>query len=172
MIMFNVADIEPATQVFLNTTIAHDKGKPAVRRGRKAVNLLKYLALEYSALTFGRLSGCRRRSGKVRTWNHGARHERFTRGAEPDNGSRVLTRTADELCLLCKWWFYCLRRISPPTSRPLVPAQSSSLSCRRKHARLALSCPALQPVSHTYRRRAFPFALYHCVRVSNAPVND
>ena len=45
----------PADKFFFNVTVAHDKGKPAVRRGRKAVSLPKWGCPR-------RLSGCRRRS--------------------------------------------------------------------------------------------------------------
>jgi hypothetical protein len=48
--------------IFRKATIAHDKGKPAARQGRKAVNLLG--RWQKSAI-FWRLSGCRKQSEKA-----------------------------------------------------------------------------------------------------------
>jgi hypothetical protein len=53
-----------ATTIFHNVTIAHDKGKPVARQGRKAVNLLSFL-VNCAGVIRGRLSGCRRRSEKM-----------------------------------------------------------------------------------------------------------
>jgi hypothetical protein len=63
--MFNkpviIADSQLAMSLFLNVTIAHDKGKPVVRQGRKAVSLSEVGSFRASR----RLSGCRKRSEKV-----------------------------------------------------------------------------------------------------------
>jgi hypothetical protein len=69
--MFNttglVALLFDATPIFLNVTIAHDKGKPVARQGRKAVNLQAEGCSRFVHPKFGRLSGYRRRSEKFKT---------------------------------------------------------------------------------------------------------
>ena len=53
--------------LFGNETIAHDKGKPVARQGRKAKSLPARAMLSTTARGKGRLSGCRRRSEIVRS---------------------------------------------------------------------------------------------------------
>ena len=64
MTLSRVATRFTATLFFNNVTIAHDKGKPVARQGRKAVNLLVSPGLKRTS-DVSRLSGCRRRSEKV-----------------------------------------------------------------------------------------------------------
>ena len=56
-----------AIKFFYRVTIAHDKGKPAARWGRKAVSLSGGQERGNSLLRFERLSGCRRRSKRAKT---------------------------------------------------------------------------------------------------------
>ena len=58
---------QPAVMIFGNETIAHDKGKPVARQGRKAKSLPALATFSTRARTDGRLSGCRRRSEIVRS---------------------------------------------------------------------------------------------------------
>ena len=55
---------QPLVTPIFPVTIAHDKGKPTARRGRKAVSLFGRLQVTASC---ERLSGCRRRSKKANT---------------------------------------------------------------------------------------------------------
>ena len=56
-----------AAMLFGNETIAHDKGKPVARQGRKAKSLPAPATSDTTAQGKGRLSGCRRRSEIVRS---------------------------------------------------------------------------------------------------------
>ena len=70
-----------ATKIFQRVTIAHDKGKPVVRWGRKAVSLSECRERGSSWLRFERLSGCRRRSKKAKpSIFRDLQVERFRRG--------------------------------------------------------------------------------------------
>jgi hypothetical protein len=61
------AEKQFAAMLFGNETIAHDKGKPVARQGRKAKSLQTPAKSIEAAQRAGRLSGCRRRSEIVRT---------------------------------------------------------------------------------------------------------
>ena len=79
-----------AAKIFQIVTIAHDKGKPVVRWGRKAVSLSECRERGPSWLRFERLSGCRRRSRKAKpsTFRE-IQVERFRRGKPFSSGNPV-----------------------------------------------------------------------------------
>lgn len=66
LITVDVVGHRLAAKIFQIVTIAHDKGKPVVRWGRKAVSLSECPEAGSSLVRFERLSGCRRRSKKAK----------------------------------------------------------------------------------------------------------
>jgi hypothetical protein len=66
LIRVTAASSKLAAQFFGNETIAHDKGKPVARQGRKAKSLPRPGRSSERARDGGRWSGCRRRSEIVR----------------------------------------------------------------------------------------------------------
>lgn len=80
-----------AAKIFQIVTIAHDKGKPAVRWGRKAVSLSEYRERVSSSVRFERLSGCRRRSKKAKTSTFRKLHVERFRGGKPFSSGNLVT---------------------------------------------------------------------------------
>ena len=114
-----------AAKIFKTVTIAHDKGKPVVRRRRKAVSLSSGRGTVHAPARWERLSGCRRRSKKAKTSTYRHLQTVLFRGSKLFSSGNpfaghlrallhslaVVARTAHQYSHLHPRWFAFFSRI-------------------------------------------------------------